>query len=143
MSTTHILLVDDEIEFTDTLSERLHNRGMDVDVASNGEEAVRKIREKTYDAVILDMAMPGLSGIDTLKMMLEKRPDLQVIFLTGKATVQKSVEALKLGARDFLEKPVDINALSKKIKDAEADHMVLVEKELEEKIKKIMTKKSW
>jgi DNA-binding NtrC family response regulator len=143
MAKTNILLVDDEIEFTETLAERLENRDMKVDIAVNGEEAVKKIREKTYDAVILDMAMPGLDGIDTLKLMLDKRPDLQVIFLTGQATVSKSVEALKLGAKDFLEKPVDIKALQEKIKNAEAEHMLLVEKELEDKIKNIMTKKSW
>ncbi|MFP4529621.1 MAG: response regulator, partial [Candidatus Kapaibacterium sp.] len=141
MENTKVLLVDDEPEFTATLAERLATRELEVDVSDNGADALSKVRDKNYDAVVLDMAMPGLDGIETLKLMLEKNPDLQIIFLTGYATVEKSVEAIKLGAKDFLEKPVDIAALYEKIKNAKVERMILTEKKLEEKIKNIMTKK--
>ena len=143
MEKTKVLLVDDEAEFVKTLSERLENRDVDVDSAYNGVEAISKVKDKSYDAIILDLAMPELDGLQTLQLMLEKNPNLQVIFLTGYATVDKGVEAIKLGARDFLEKPVDINALYKKIKDAKAERLVITEKNLEDKIKNIMTGKSW
>ncbi len=143
MEKAKVLLVDDETEFVKTLSERLENRDVDVDSAFNGVDAISKVKEKTYDAIILDLAMPELDGLQTLQLMLEKNPNLQVIFLTGHATVDKGVEAIKLGAKDFLEKPVDINALYKKIKDAKAERLVITEKNLEDKIKNIMSGKSW
>jgi DNA-binding NtrC family response regulator len=140
---TRVLLIDDEVEFTKTLSERMESRGLKVDSANSGEEALRKINEVSYDAIFLDLAMPGMDGIETLKRMLEKNPDLQVILLTGHGTIDKSVEAVKLGAKDFLEKPADINKLMEKIKEASTERMLIVEKKAEEQIKNILKKRGW
>ncbi len=143
MKNVKILLVDDEEEFTSVLSERLGNRGYDVHTASDGMEALQKVKDVSYDAVILDFAMPGLDGIETLKLMLGKNPDLQVILLTGRATLENGVEAVKLGARDVLQKPADINKLIEKIKDAETERMLIFSRESEEKIDEILKSKGW
>jgi len=140
---TKVLLIDDEVEFTRTLSERLESRGLKVDSANSGEEALKKIDEVTYDAIFLDLAMPGMDGIETLKNLLAEKPDLQVILLTGHASIDKSVEAVKLGAKDFLEKPANIDKLMAKIKEAETDRMLIVEKRSEDEIKKILKSKGW
>jgi two-component system response regulator RegA len=138
-----VLLVDDEVEFTETLAERMKARGLEVDTADSGLKAVEKVKDTSYDAIILDMAMPGMDGIETLRLLLEKHPNLQIILLTGYATLEKGVEAVKLGARDFLEKPADINKLMEKIKAAKADRMLLVEEKMEEELKNILKSKGW
>jgi len=140
---TKVLLIDDEVEFTQTLSERMESRGLKVDSAKSGQEALKKINEVSYDAIFLDLAMPGMDGIETLRHMLEKNPDLQVILLTGHGSIDKSVEAVKLGAKDFLEKPADINKLMEKIKEAKTERMLIVEKKAEEQIKNILKKRGW
>jgi DNA-binding NtrC family response regulator len=138
-----VLLVDDEAEFTSLLASRLEERGLRVETASNGAEAIEKVKQGTYDAVILDLAMPGMDGIETMKSLLEKRPDLQVILLTGHASIEKGVEAVKLGAKDFLEKPADLAKLLQKIKDAKTERMLLVEKKIEEDLKDILKSRGW
>jgi DNA-binding NtrC family response regulator len=143
MAKERVLLVDDEAEFTEALSERMKARGLEVDTADSGYKALDKVKDESYDAIILDMAMPGLDGIETLKKLLEKHPDLQIILLTGYATLEKGVEAVKLGAKDFLEKPADINKLMKMIKEAKAERMLLVEKSIEDDMKKILKSKGW
>ena len=113
-----VLLVDDEEQFLETLTQRLEIRGLKVEAVTGGDEALNMVSDKKIDAVILDLAMPGLDGIETLRLLKEKRPDLQIIMLTGKATVKSGIEAMKLGAVDFLEKPVDLNLLLEKIGEA-------------------------
>ncbi|MBI4667660.1 MAG: response regulator [Elusimicrobia bacterium] len=119
------------------------SRGLKVDTASDGLRALDKLKKHSYDAIILDMSMPGMDGIETLRRMLEINPDLRVILLTGHASVKKSVEAVKLGAVDFLEKPADINTLMEKIKAAKAEKMILVQKRTEQKLKDILDSKGW
>lgn len=143
MNKEKILLVDDEEEFTKILAERMATRGLEVDTVASGTEALDQSRQKPYDAVVLDMAMPEMDGIETLKKLLDENPDLQVIFLTGKATLEKGIEAVKLGALDFLEKPVKLEILIEKIKEAKSNKIVLVEKRSEEKIKNILGTKGW
>jgi DNA-binding NtrC family response regulator len=138
-----VLLVDDEVELLDTLSERMRNRGMEVATSSSGVEALKKVDQEAYDVIILDLMMPGVDGLEALKILKEKRPELQVILLTGHATVEKGIEAMKLGAMDFLEKPADLNQLTEKIKKAQAKKMLIVEKQNEDKIKKILEEKGW
>jgi DNA-binding NtrC family response regulator len=138
-----VLLVDDEVDFLDTLSERMRNRGMEVSTSSSGKEALKKVEQESYDVIILDLMMPEVDGLDALRILKEKKPDLQVILLTGHATVEKGIEAMKLGAMDFLEKPADINQLTEKIKKAQAKKMLLVEKRTEEKIREILTDRGW
>ncbi len=143
MEKTRVLIVDDEEDFTAALSERMRTRGLTVETASNGTEALKKVQEGTYDAIILDLVMPGIDGIETLKRIREKKPEIQVILLTGQASIEKGVESVKLGALDFVEKPADFSSLLEKIKDAKAKRMVLVEKKHEENIQEILKKKGW
>jgi DNA-binding NtrC family response regulator len=138
-----VLLVDDEQEFVETLAERMKTRGMDVAISTSPSEALEKVENQSYDAIVVDLMMPEMDGLQMLSNLKEKNPDLQVILLTGYGSVQKGVEAMKLGAMDFLEKPIDIKVLSEKIKKAKAQKMILVEKRSEEKIKHIMETKGW
>jgi DNA-binding NtrC family response regulator len=143
MEHVNVLIVDDEEEFTRTLSERMEFRGIAVDTATNGIEAIQKAKNAKYDAIILDLAMPEMDGIETLRHLLEDNADLQIILLTGHATVQKGIEAVRLGAMDLLEKPAEIQTLMDKIQQAKANRMVLVQKRAEETITDILNAKGW
>ena len=143
MAKARVLLVDDEEDFTATLAERLVTRGLDVDVSSNGPEAIERVRDKTYDALVLDLAMPGMDGIETMKRLLAGNPDLQVILLTGRGTIRKGVEAVSSGAMEFLEKPADIDLLLEKIEKARANRVLLTEERVEETITNILRTKGW
>lgn len=143
MAGEKVLLVDDEVEFVEALSERLQARGLQVEVAGDGPEAIKKVGEAPFDVVILDMAMPGMNGIDTLRAIKKDHPHLQVVLLTGHGTTQKGVEAMKLGAMDFLEKPADINLLLEKVREAKAISDDLVEQETEAIISDILKTKGW
>jgi len=138
-----VLLVDDEVDFLETLSERMRVRDMDVTTSASPLDAIKKVQEKDYDAIIMDLKMPQMDGLQLLKVLKEKNPDLQIILLTGHATVAKGIEAMKLGATDFLEKPVDLEVLTEKIHKAQAKKMIIVKKHTEENIKKILKVKGW
>ena len=131
----NVLLVDDEEKFLDVLSQRLGTRGLDAVTATTGEEALVKIKDKNFDAIILDIMMPGMGGIETLKRIRKENPELQIIMLTGRGSVDKAVEAMKEGAIDFLEKPADIEKLLEKIENARQKKTLLVMKNIEEKVK--------
>ncbi len=136
--TEKVLLVDDEEDFLEIMAERMTARGMEVTTCESAEAALNKIQAQAFDAIILDFMMPGMDGFQALKKIKKLRPEMQIILLTGHATVEKGVEAMKMGATDFLEKPADIEALEKKIKDASARRMLLVEKATEERIKDVI-----
>ena len=138
-----VLLIDDEKDFLAIMSERMEARNMQVSIASSAKEGLEKALNGSFDAVILDLKMPEMDGIETLRILKEKNPDLQVILLTGHATVKQGIEAMKMGALDLMEKPADINALTEMIKTAQARKMVILEKKNEEMIKKIMSTKGW
>jgi DNA-binding NtrC family response regulator len=138
-----ILLVDDEEQFLKVLSQRMEGRGMKVDTSTSGEDALKKVEGKDFDAIILDLAMPGMSGIETLKRIRSENPDVQIIILTGHGSVEKGVEAIKAGAVDFLEKPADLNKIMEKIAEAKHKRIVLVEKKHEEHVKEILQSKGW
>lgn len=140
----NVLIVDDEEQFLDVLSQRLAARGMKVDTVTSGEEALGKVKKgESFDAVVLDLAMPGMGGIETLKRIKEQRPDVQIIMLTGHGTIHSGIEAMKLGAEDFLEKPVDLQVLLEKISAAKHKHLLLVEKKREDEIHEILLEKGW
>ena len=126
--TERVLLVDDEEEYLEVMSERMRARDIDVTTSTSAREALDKIATESYDAVIMDFMMPEMNGIEALKVIKEKNPEMQIILLTGHATVEKTVEAMKAGAMDLIEKPADLDALSEKIKDAHHQKAVLVEK---------------
>jgi len=141
--TEKVLLVDDEEEFVETLAERMRTRGMEVATTTSGSEALDRVDAEDFDVVVLDLKMPGIDGLEALKRIKRRRPDIQVVLLTGYATVEKGVEAIKEGALEFLEKPIDLKALTEAIHRAKATKMVLVEKETEERIKDILEHKGW
>jgi DNA-binding NtrC family response regulator len=143
MVNAKVLLVDDEEEFTSVLAERMRARGLEVDVCASGVEAIQQAGHRIYDAVICDLAMPGLDGIQTLKLLLDQNPDLQVILLTGHATLAKGVEAMKSGAVEFLEKPANLDLLLEKIQQATDTHTRLAEKRLAESLDDILRSKGW
>ena len=138
-----VLLVDDEEEFVETLAERMRTRGMEVSTSNSGANALQLVDEEDFDVVVLDLKMPGIDGLEALKRIKHRRPDIQVVLLTGYASVANGVEAIKEGALEFLEKPVDLASLTDAIHKAKATKMVLVEKETEEKIREILHHKSW
>jgi DNA-binding NtrC family response regulator len=113
-----ILIVDDEVQFLNILAQRLERRGLTVETAESGETALEKVKSKQFDTIILDLFMPGMDGFETLRRIREKDPDIHIIILTGQATVDRSVEAMKMGASDLLEKPVNLNKLMEKIGEA-------------------------
>jgi DNA-binding NtrC family response regulator len=143
MESAKVLLVDDEKEFTDTLAERMRFRGLLVDVAGSGAEALEMVGPGVYDAVILDVAMPGMDGIETLKRLLALNPDLQVILLTGQATIRTGVEAMKSGAVEFLEKPARLEDLLVRVERARASAAESRERRMAERVNEILRSKGW
>ncbi len=141
--TDKVLIVDDEQDFLNIISDRLTARDMNVSTASSAKDAIKQIDEDSFDAVVLDLMMPEMDGLETLKIMKEKNPDLQVILLTGHATVEKGIEAMKLGAMDLIEKPADLSTIVERIKRAKAEKIILVEKKSEKRIREILTRKGW
>jgi DNA-binding NtrC family response regulator len=114
-----VLLVDDEEQFVETLAMRLEARDFAVATAFSGDQALDYLKGNEADVVVLDVLMPGLSGIDTLGMMKKIRPLTEVIMLTGHATVETAIEGMKLGAFDYLMKPTEIDELVAKITRAQ------------------------
>ena len=143
MDGDRILLVDDEEEFVRALAKRLAARGLEVETASDGESAIEKIKGSEFDVIVLDLAMPNMDGIETLRRLRAIDPDLQVVLLTGHGTVKTGVEAMKAGALDFLEKPAELQELLAKIREAIARRMVLVKKRREEEVEDILRQRGW
>ena len=106
-----ILLVDDEETMVKYLSRRLIKRGFDICVAYNGLDAVEKVKESEFDVVLLDVLMPGMDGIETLREIKKLKPLTEVIMLTGHASVEVGIEGMKSGAFNYIMKPFDPNEL--------------------------------
>jgi len=138
-----VLLVDDEEEFISTLSQRLETRDLNVTTASSGQEAVELTDQQDFDAILLDITMPGMDGIETLKRIKEKHPEAEIIMLTGHGSIASTVEAMKSGAEDYLEKPVDMSELLAKIKEARDKHVLILQRQSKEQINEILKRKSW
>jgi len=113
-----VLLVDDEEEFVSTLAERLALRGIQAGVATSGEEALRAMEAEPPEVVVLDLMMPGLSGLEVLQRIKRRRPQTQVILLTGHGSTRDGIEGMRLGALDYLMKPLKIEELLEKIHEA-------------------------
>ncbi len=138
-----ILLVDDEDEFIKALSQRLEVRGLKVTGATRGQDAVDLIGKQSFDIIVLDLAMPGMDGLETLKLIKEKDPDVEIVMLSGQGSLKSGVEAMKLGAKDFLEKPVDLNDLLKRIDVAREKRILLLQNRAKKEIGEILQRKSW
>jgi two-component system NtrC family sensor kinase len=118
MEGIRLLLVDDEEEFRRTVAKRMKLRGIVPEQSASGEECLSILEKKAMDVVILDVKMPGMSGIETLYNIRRKYPKTEVILLTGHATTQDGVEGIKAGAFDYLSKPIELDHLLEKIKHA-------------------------
>ncbi len=114
----NLLLVDDEEDFRRTIAKRLRRRGLSPEEAGNGEECLAMVDEHPMDVVVLDVKMPGMSGIEILRRIKETHPVTEVLLLTGYATTHDGVEGIKAGAFDYLSKPVELEQLIGKIRQA-------------------------
>jgi DNA-binding NtrC family response regulator len=119
MTKPFIMLVDDEVPFVETMDKRLGMRNIETISAFSGEECLETLKtHQTLDVIVLDVKMPGMDGIDTLKKIKKEFPLVEVIMLTGHATVESGIKGMKLGAFDFLMKPCDIEELVGKLEEA-------------------------
>ncbi len=118
MDTIKVLLVDDEAEFSETLMKRMKKRNLDIIDVRSGEEALQILDQCPIDVVILDVRMPGMDGIETLRALKKRHPLIEVIMLTGHASVEVAVQGMEFGAFDYLMKPMQIDDLLYKIQDA-------------------------
>jgi DNA-binding NtrC family response regulator len=113
-----LLLVDDEVKFLLWVAKRLELKDFDVTTATNGQEAIASTEKGLFDVAVVDFKMPGMDGAQVLKTLKEKHKYLEIIMLTGHATVDSAVECTKLGAFKYLEKPYDFEKLVEVIKEA-------------------------
>ena len=116
-----VLLVDDEEDFVNTLSQRLKMRELTVTTVYDGEQALARVKSEEPDVMVLDLKMPGLQGMDVLKEIRKDYPNIQVIILTGHGTRRDEEQSRRLGGFDFLTKPTDIETLMERIGEAHAD----------------------
>ncbi len=123
-----IMLVDDEERFLQTTQKMIAKKGYDAITATSGEEGLKKLEAELVHVVILDVKMPGMDGVETLKHIKQKFPMVEVIMLTGHATAESAVEGLKLGATDYLTKPANIEDLIAKAEEAYNKRVILEEK---------------
>lgn len=128
MEKMKLMLVDDEERFLSTMCKLLEKKGYDAITASNGSEALEKLRTHNIHVVVLDVKMPEMDGNETLRAIKRLYPMVEVIMLTGHATVESAIDGLKSGASDYLMKPTDIDDLIRKAEDAYARRQNLEEK---------------
>jgi DNA-binding NtrC family response regulator len=140
---TRILLVDDEDEFITALGQRLQARNLKVMTATTGERAIEIVDSQEIDVIILDLAMPGMDGLEVLRRIKSVHPEAEIIMLTGHATIGTSVEAMKLGAEDFLEKPVDMKELLDKIQEAKNKRVLVLQEKSKAEIEQILKTRAW
>ena len=133
-NTIKILLVDDEVKFLNTISDRLAIKGFVVTTADNGEDAIAAARQGGFDVAVLDLQMPGMDGTQLLKILKQNHKHIEIIMLTGHATVDSAVECTKLGAFKYLEKPYDFNKLVEALKEA---YHARMEKKFESDLKRM------
>ncbi len=143
MSIANVLLVDDEVPFVETMTKRLSKRNLQMAAAFSGTEALERLsKESTIEVVILDVKMPGMDGIETLREIKGRHPLVEVVMLTGHATVETAIEGMKLGAFDYLMKPCDIELLVSKVTEAAARKRKQEEKILEARLKEITRRRT-
>jgi len=113
-----VLVVDDEEDFRETLIKRLRARRLDAHGSASGQSALDLMEKMVFDVVVLDVKMPGMDGITALEQMKKKAPLVEAILLTGHASVEAGIEGMKLGAFDYVMKPVNVDELLEKLREA-------------------------
>ncbi|RJP74680.1 MAG: response regulator [Candidatus Abyssobacteria bacterium SURF_17] len=139
MSTIHLLLVDDEERFLETTSKLLRRQGVEALTSTNGVDALKMLKDNRIDVVVLDVKMPGLDGGEVLRKIRQNYPLVEVIMLTGHASVESAVEGLKLGAFDYLMKPSSIEGIMAKATEAAKKKWAAEEKIRKAKIERIIS----
>ncbi|HTQ66214.1 MAG TPA: sigma-54 dependent transcriptional regulator [Puia sp.] len=135
---SNILIIDDEKAIRKTLSEILSYEGYKLDEAGDGEEGLKKFREKEYDVILCDIKMPKIDGIEFLEKVKELNTDIPIIMISGHGTIETAVEAVKKGAYDYISKPPDLNRLLITIRNAmDKTSLVAETKVLKRKVSKV------
>ena len=138
MAIANVLLVDDEVPFVEAMTRRLTKRNLNIVAAYSGEDALKQLEEHvSIEVVILDVKMPGMDGIETLKEIRKRYPLVEVIMLTGHATVESAIDGMKQGAFDYQMKPCDIEHLISKVAEAVAKKRHHENKIMEARMKEI------
>jgi DNA-binding response OmpR family regulator len=114
----HLLLVDDDRELRSDMAEYFARHAYDVEQCDNGQQALGLVEQKSFDVMVLDLVMPGVSGLDVLTELQARNSECDIVVLTGEATVESAVEAMKLGAREFLTKPISLKELDRLVRKA-------------------------
>jgi len=144
MTTPLVMIVDDEAPFVETMAKRLKKRDLEVITAFSGQEALETLdKHRNVDVVILDVKMPGMDGIETLKKMRSTYPLTEVLMLTAHATVESAIEGMKFGAFDYLMKPCDMEQLMGKVNEATCKRRDHEEKIREATVKEILVKRGY
>jgi DNA-binding NtrC family response regulator len=118
MARPRVLVIDDEPDFLETIVKRLRKRQIEVAGVGSGKEALLLLQEQSFDVVILDVRMPGMDGIETLKEIRKRSPLTEVIMLTGHGSVESGIQGMQLGAFDYVIKPADFEELIEKVNQA-------------------------
>ena len=139
MAMAVVMLVDDEVPFVETMTKRLTKRNLAILSAFSGAEALEKLKtQKNVDVVVLDVKMPGMDGIETLREIKRAHPLVEVVMLTGHATVETAIEGMKLGAFDYLMKPCEVEVLMAKVEEAKLKKGAQEQKILDARLKEII-----
>ena len=113
-----LLLVDDDAELRSDMANYFSRQGHTVEQCANGQSALELLERRAFDVVVLDLIMPGMSGLDVLKELQARHAECEVVVLTGEATIESAVEAMKLGAREFLTKPISLKEVDRLVRKA-------------------------
>jgi len=113
-----VMVVDDEVDYLENIVKKLHSRKIDVTGVQSGYQALEFLDNNSPDVIVLDVVMPGMDGIETLREIKKKKPLTEVIMLTGEATVELAIKAMRSGAFDYVLKPVALDALLDKLRNA-------------------------
>ncbi|MEW5910249.1 MAG: response regulator [Thermodesulfobacteriota bacterium] len=124
MSSFTVLIVDDEVDFVETVVKRMKKRNINVFGAQSGQEALEAVEKTPIDVVVLDVRMPGMDGVETLRRIKRTHPLIEVIMLTGHASLEVAREGMELGAFDYLMKPINIDELLYKLQDANEKKLI-------------------
>jgi DNA-binding NtrC family response regulator len=144
MATDLVMLVDDEVPFVETMTKRLVKRDLNVIAAFSGQEALEILdKHRDVDVVILDVKMPGMDGIETLRKIKSAYPLIEVVMLTAHATVESAIEGMKFGAFDYLMKPCNMDQLIGKVNEATRKKQGHEEKIREAHVKEILSKRGY
>jgi DNA-binding NtrC family response regulator len=141
MALAVVMLVDDEVPFVETMTKRLTKRNLTILSAFSGPEALEKLEgNRKVDVVVLDVKMPGMDGIETLREIKRRYPLVEVVMLTGHATVETAIDGMKLGAFDYLMKPCEVEQLMAKVDEARAKKSKHEQKIMEARMKEITSR---